>query len=74
MPIKVARSEQAVALGSAMAAATAAGIYPAIEEAQKAMGNGFETEYQPQPAAAQKYQRLYEKYSRLGAFIEDQMS
>lgn len=74
MPIKVARSEQAVALGSAMAAATAAGIYATMEKAQKAMGNGFETEYRPQPAAAQKYQRLYKKYSQLGGFIENQMT
>ena len=74
MPIKVARSEQAVALGSAMAAATAAKIYPSIEEAQKAMGNGFETEYRPQPSRARKYQQLYEKYSQLGTFIENQMT
>jgi L-ribulokinase len=74
MPIKVARSEQAVALGSAMAAATAAGIYPSLEEAQKAMGNGVETEYRPQPAPARKYQQLYEKYSQLGTFVENQMT
>ena len=71
MPIKVARSEQAVALGSAMAAATTAKIYPSMEEAQKAMGNGFETEYRPQPSRAWKYQQLYEKYSQLGTFIEN---
>ncbi len=37
-PIKVARSEQACALGSAMAAAVAAGIYPSTSEAQAKMG------------------------------------
>jgi L-ribulokinase len=38
MPIKVARSEQACALGSAMAAAVVAGVYPNTAEAQKENG------------------------------------
>ena len=38
MPIKVARSEQACALGSAMAAAVVAGIYQNTSEAQKKNG------------------------------------
>ncbi len=70
MPIKVARAEQACALGSAMAAAVVAGIYATVEEAQDAMGNGFETEYKPDPENAGKYKTLYEKYSKLGDFIE----
>ena len=52
MPIQVARSEQACALGSAMAAAVAGGVYPSFEAAQKAMGNGFETGYLPNPENA----------------------
>ena len=74
MPIKVARSEQAVALGSAMAAATVAGIYDTIEEAQAAMGNGFEMEYSPDAENARKYQVLYEKYSQLGGFVEKELT
>jgi len=70
MPIKVAQAEQACALGSAMAAAVVAGIYATVEEAQDAMGNGFETEYKPDPENAGKYKSLYEKYSKLGDFIE----
>jgi len=70
MPIKVARSEQACALGSAMAAAVVAGIYATVEEAQDAMGNGFETEYKPDPENAGKYKKLYKKYSKLGDFVE----
>jgi len=73
-PIKVARSEQAVALGSAMAAATVAGIYPNIEAAQDAMGNGFETEYVPVPESARKYEQLYRTYSKLGEFIEKELT
>lgn len=74
MPINVARSEQAVALGSAMAAATVAGIYPNIEAAQDAMGNGFETEYFPVPENAEKYKRLYQTYSKLGEFVEKELT
>lgn len=70
MPILVARSEQACALGSAMAAAVVAGIYPNVETAQKAMGNGFETEYKPKPENAAKYRAIYKKYTSLGELIE----
>lgn len=70
MPIKIARSEQACALGSAMAAAVVAGIYPNTAEAQKKMGGGIEKEYHPIPENVEKYQELYEKYKRFGKFVE----
>jgi len=69
-PIKVARSEQACALGSAMAAAVAAGVYATTEEAQSKMGGGIETEYHPIPENAAKYEVLYKKYRELGDIIE----
>ncbi len=72
-PIKVVTSEQTCALGSAMAAATAAGLYPSIEAAQQAMGSGFEKTFEPIEANAQKYQILYEKYVMLGNFIENEL-
>ena len=71
-PIKVARSEQAVALGSAMAAAVVAGVHDTIPEAQKAMGGGFETEYRPDPEMAKLYAGLYERYKRFGQFVEEE--
>jgi L-ribulokinase len=71
-PILVARSEQACALGSAMAAAVVGGIYPTLSAAQQAMGGGFESEYLPIPANVLKYRALYEKYSRFGKFIEEE--
>jgi L-ribulokinase len=70
MPIKVARSEQTPALGSAMLGAAAAGLYPTVEKAQKAMGSGYDMEYFPVPENAAIYQRLYEKYKNLGTLIE----
>lgn len=70
MPIRIARSEQACALGSAMAAAVAAGIYSSVSEAQKNMGSGIETEFLPIPENVEKYKVLYEKYTKLGKFLE----
>ncbi|MBN1561739.1 ribulokinase [candidate division KSB1 bacterium] len=74
MPIKVAASEQACALGSAMAAATVAGLYPAMEDAQRAMGSGFEKVYEPIAENAAKYKAIYAKYSRLCDFIEKEFT
>lgn len=70
MPIKVARSEQACALGSAMAASVAAGVYPTLAEAASKMGGGFEATYYPIAENAEKYQAIYEKYKKLGHLIE----
>lgn len=74
MPIKVTRSEQACALGAAMAAAVAAGLYATTANAQEKMGSGFEMEYQPIPENAEKYQAIYEKYISLGTFIEKELT
>jgi L-ribulokinase len=74
MPILVARSEQACALGAAMAAATAAGLYPTVLDAQKAMGSGFELEFKPNSINAQAYSKLYQQYSELGNFVEEKSS
>ncbi len=74
MPIKVAVSEQAPALGAAMYAAVAAGIHADTQSAIKAMGNGFETTYAPQPELVSQYEVIYKKYELLGAFVEDKIN
>ncbi len=74
MPIKVARSEQACALGAAMAAAVAAGVYATCNDAQVKMGRGFEMEYHPNPENAAKYQTIYKEYKKLGLFIESELT
>uniref|UniRef100_UPI003216EFFD ribulokinase n=1 Tax=uncultured Draconibacterium sp. TaxID=1573823 RepID=UPI003216EFFD len=74
IPIKVARSEQACALGTAMAAAVAAGVYSSLEEAQDKMGSGFETEYYPILENVEKYKEIYETYKKFGAFVEEQLT
>jgi L-ribulokinase len=70
MPIKVATSEQTCALGSAMAAAVMAGVHKDMGAAQSAMGGGFEKEYHPDKARAEKYDVLFRKYKALGKFGE----
>jgi len=72
MKITVPKSEQTCALGAAMCAAAAAGIYPSIEEAKKAMGSGFDAEYVPDPLASRTYEKIYARYKALGQFVEQQ--
>lgn len=74
MPIRVASSDQTCALGSAMAASVVAGVHKDISAAQKAMGGGFEKEYKPDPARAAKYNAIYEKYKKLGKFVENSLT
>jgi L-ribulokinase len=70
MPIRIHQFEHTCALGAAMFAATASGIYSNVEEAMKAMGGGFDKEYFPDPEKASLYQNRYQRYVSLGKFIE----
>ncbi|MCU0468698.1 MAG: ribulokinase [Arcicella sp.] len=70
MPIKVASSDQACALGAAMNASVAAGIHKTLFDAQKAMGSGFDAYYSPRAEASTTYQILYKKYQEIGKFTE----
>ncbi len=72
-PIKVCASDQAPALGAAIYAAVAAGIYPNVIEASKKMGSDFESEYFPEAEKIEKYQELMDSYSELAQFIETQI-
>jgi L-ribulokinase len=73
MPIKVCRTDQACALGAAMFAATAAGVYRKVEEAQKAMNSGFAKEYVPNESNTDLYQSIYEEYLKIGRFTEKEL-
>ena len=70
MPIKVAESDQAPALGAAIYAAVAAGVYSNVIEASKVMGSDFEAEYFPQADQVVKYETLLQSYKDLGNFVE----
>jgi L-ribulokinase len=68
MPIRIHKSEQTCAIGAAMFAATAAGIYSKVEDAMQAMGQGFDAEYHPDPARVAIYKKRFAKYQALGEF------
>ncbi|MCH6198902.1 ribulokinase [Aquiflexum sp. LQ15W] len=70
MPIKVATSDQAPALGAAIYAAVAAGIHPDTQAAIKAMSNGFDEVYHPITENVKHYNKLYKEYGRFGEFVE----
>ena len=73
MPIQVCNTDQACALGAAMFAATAAGLYRNVQEAQAAMNSGYAAEYRPNAKNVVEYQKIYEKYRNLGAFTEKEL-
>ncbi|MFG1994536.1 ribulokinase [Actinoplanes sp. NPDC048988] len=64
-PISVATSDQAPALGSAIHAAVAAGAYPDVATAAATMGRVEKAVFEPDPAAADVYDRLFAEYSVL---------
>jgi len=72
MPIRIHQFEHTCALGAAMFAATAAKIYPKVEDAMAAMGGGFDTVYTPDATKSAFYEKRYQQYNTLAAFIEQQ--
>jgi L-ribulokinase len=72
MPIRIHQFEHTCALGAAMFAATAAGIYPKVEDAMAAMGGGFDATYTPDASRAALYDKRYKKYKDLAGFVEYQ--
>ncbi len=72
-PIKVCNTDQACALGAAMFAATAAGIYEKVEDAIQKMNSGFSREYKPIQENVKAYEDLYKTYLKLGKFTEDEI-
>lgn len=62
LPLTTIASEQGPALGSAIHAAVAAGAYPDVLAASKAMGKANKSVYQPNPAVAKAYDDLYAEY------------
>jgi len=74
MPIEIASSDQAPALGATVYAAVAAGIYKDVVSASKQMGSDFEAVYQPDPQAVPYYQEQMKAYEALGHFIENEVT
>lgn len=74
MPIRIHRSEQTCALGAAMFAATAAGLYADVKDAMDKMGQGFDAEYFPDAEKVTVYQKRYERYLEIGSFMEQHIT
>ena len=71
VPIKIAASEQACALGAAICAATAAGVHDSLEKARAAMASKYDAVFYPEPEKKDAYEKLYLKYLALGDFMEN---
>jgi len=69
MPIQVAGTSQAMALGAAMCGATAAGPerggFRTLREAAERMAKPLKAPFEPDPRRAAVYDRLYAEYARL---------
>jgi L-ribulokinase len=70
MPIRIVRSQQTCALGAAMFAAVAAGVYQDIMEAMKYMGSDVEVEYKPDTRRVRVYETLYQKYLKIAEIVK----
>ena len=70
VPVKVAKTTQACALGSAMVAAAASGLHGDLAEAMQAMSSGYSSIYTPRQEMREVYDRLYLEYRQLGEKLE----
>jgi L-ribulokinase len=68
-PMTLVEVAQAPALGAAMHAAVAAGVYPTIIVAAEHMGASPVRTVQPIPQHQQVYEQLYEEYKRLYTYF-----
>jgi L-ribulokinase len=64
-PVSVAASDQSPAVGSAIHAAVAAGLYPGVATASAAMGRKEDAAYVPDEARADAYDTLFAEYRTL---------
>ena len=65
LPLSLIGSEQGPALGSAIHAAVAAGVYPDVPAASAAMGKVDQAVYTPISANADRYDKLFAEYTTL---------
>lgn len=69
VPIKVAAAQQAGALGAAMCAAVAAGLFDSLQSATGRMEQGSLKRYTPRQEVGLLYKARYERYQSLAHFL-----
>ena len=68
--IAVTESDLSPSIGAAVFAATAAGLYKSVEDAQKQLAPGIDRVYKPDPKKSTVYDTLYAEYLELGKTAE----
>ncbi|HBK32965.1 MAG TPA: ribulokinase, partial [Porphyromonadaceae bacterium] len=71
VPIKIAATQQAGALGAAIGASVAAGCFDSVQNAQKVLVQKHLTVYYPQDKHRKVYDVLYNRYLKAGIFMQD---
>ena len=71
-PIQTVRETETTALGAAVMAAAAAGIYETPAEAVHCMTGGRGKVYMPDPQRAAIYRELYQEYRRLAVYFAEE--
>lgn len=69
-PIYVSESDYAPALGAAVYAAVAAGLYDDVNVASEKLGSKIEAEYHPNPNNIAHMKKYYAAYEELAFFVE----
>ena len=70
VPIRVARAQQAGALGAAMLASVASGQFDSLQSATDRMDQGNLKVYTPRQDVNQLYRKRYKQYQSLGHFLQ----
>jgi len=73
IPISICLSEQTPALGAAISASVASGIYKTIPEAIKIMGSDFEKVYYPEKIKVERLKKMYINYNQLSMVTENEL-
>ncbi len=73
-PLEVVSSDQSCALGGAIFAAVAAGVYATVPEAEAKMAARVEKCFNPNPAFAPLYEEQYQRYLQWSGLLEPMYS
>ncbi len=69
-PVMVSTEDQVPTLGAAIYAAVAAGFYPDVPSAQKALCEPYRANYFPNKEKSERYNEKYMRYLSLGNYVE----